>query len=41
MVLNKTKYLFIAGGVMSGVGKGVATASIGRILKEYGYSVTA
>lgn len=26
---------------MSGVGKGVATASIGRILKEYGYSVTA
>ena len=26
---------------MSGVGKGVATASIGRILKEYGFSVTA
>ncbi len=41
MVLNKTKYIFVAGGVMSGVGKGVATASIGRILKEYGYSVTA
>src|SRR3989344_1118951 len=38
---NKTKYIFVAGGVMSGVGKGVATASIGRILKEYGFSVTA
>lgn len=36
-----TKYIFVMGGVISGVGKGVATASIGRILKEYGYSVTA
>jgi len=35
------KYIFVSGGVISGVGKGVATASIGRILKEYGYSVTA
>jgi CTP synthase len=35
-----TKYIFVSGGVISGVGKGVATASIGRILKEYGYSVT-
>ena len=26
---------------MSGVGKGVTTASIGKILKEHGYSVTA
>jgi CTP synthase len=34
------KYIFVSGGVISGVGKGVATASIGRILKEYGYSVT-
>ncbi|MBI2063316.1 MAG: CTP synthase [Candidatus Yanofskybacteria bacterium] len=41
MTSNKTKYIFVAGGVMSGVGKGVATASIGRILKEYGFSVTA
>lgn len=31
----------ITGGVISGVGKGVATASIGKILKEYGFSVTA
>ena len=29
------------GGVMSGVGKGVATASIGRILKSKGFRVTA
>lgn len=36
-----TKYIFVYGGVISGVGKGVATASIGRILKEYGFSVTA
>ncbi len=36
-----TKYIFVAGGIISGVGKGVATASIGRILKEYGFSVTA
>lgn len=35
-----TKYIFVTGGVLSGVGKGIATASIGRILKEYGYSVT-
>lgn len=36
-----TKYIVVAGGVISGVGKGVATASIGKILKEYGFSVTA
>jgi len=35
------KYIFIAGGVMSGIGKGIATASIGRILKSKGFSVTA
>jgi CTP synthase len=36
-----TKYIVVCGGVISGVGKGVATASMGRILKEYGFSVTA
>ena len=35
-----TKYIVVTGGVISGVGKGVATASIGRILKEHGFSVT-
>jgi CTP synthase len=36
-----TKFIVVAGGVISGVGKGVATASIGKILQEYGFSVTA
>jgi CTP synthase len=36
-----TRFILVVGGVMSGVGKGVATASIARILKEYGYSTTA
>ncbi len=35
------KYIVVAGGVISGVGKGVTTASIGKILKEYGYKVTS
>jgi CTP synthase len=35
------KYIFVAGGVMSGIGKGVATSSIGRILKSKGFKVTA
>src|SRR3989339_1172748 len=36
-----TKYIFVIGGVLSGVGKGVTTASIGRIFKNYGYKVSA
>ena len=36
-----TKYIFIVGGVMSGVGKGVATASIAKILESRGFNVTA
>ncbi len=36
-----TKYIFIAGGVISGVGKGVAAASIGKILQSRGFEVTA
>jgi len=35
------KYIFVVGGVMSGVGKGVAASSIGKILKAKGLSVTA
>jgi CTP synthase len=35
------KYIFITGGVMSGLGKGITAASIGRILKNRGYAVTA
>ena len=36
-----TKYIFVVGGVMSGVGKGVTTASIGRILQSKGFNVSA
>jgi len=36
-----TRYIVVVGGVISGVGKGVATASIGKILKNYGFKVTA
>ncbi len=34
------KFIFVTGGVVSGVGKGIATASIGRLLKSRGISVT-
>jgi len=37
----KHKYIFVVGGVMSSVGKGVAAASIGTILQSKGLSVTA
>lgn len=36
-----TNYIFVVGGVLSGLGKGITTASIGRILKSKGFSVTA
>ncbi len=35
-----TKYIVVVGGVISGVGKGVASASIGKIMKEYGFNVS-
>ncbi len=35
------RYIVVVGGVISGVGKGVTTASIAKILQEYGYKVTA
>ncbi|MEX0916754.1 MAG: CTP synthase, partial [Candidatus Spechtbacterales bacterium] len=35
------KFIFVTGGVMSGVGKGVATSSIGAILQARGFVVTA
>jgi CTP synthase len=36
---TKTKYIVMTGGVLSGVGKGTATASIGRLLKEQGFNI--
>ena len=35
-----SKYIFISGGVISGIGKGVSAASVGFILKSYGYKIT-
>jgi CTP synthase len=34
------KYIFVTGGVLSGLGKGITTASIGRMLRNRGYRVT-
>ncbi len=38
---NKCKYIFVVGGVISGVGKGVAASSIAKILQDRGQNVTA
>ncbi|MDP3995389.1 MAG: CTP synthase, partial [bacterium] len=38
--MNNTRYLFVVGGVMSSVGKGIASASIGKILQSRGFSVS-
>ena len=35
----KTKYIFVTGGVVSGLGKGITAASLGRLLKNRGYKV--
>lgn len=35
------KYVFVTGGVMSGLGKGITAASLGRLLKDRGLDVTA
>ncbi len=37
---NATKYIFVSGGVVSSLGKGIAAASLGRLLVERGLSVT-
>ena len=38
---KQKKFIFVIGGVMSGVGKGIAAASIGKILQAKGFKVTA
>lgn len=38
---NKTKYIFVSGGVISGIGKGNVVASIGALLKSAGYTVAS
>ena len=34
------KYIFVTGGVVSGLGKGITAASLGRLLKQRGLKVT-
>ncbi len=38
---RSTKYIFVSGGVISGLGKGITAASIGAILKGKGYSISS
>ncbi|UCC41775.1 MAG: CTP synthetase, partial [Candidatus Aminicenantes bacterium] len=35
-----TKYIFVTGGVLSALGKGIAAASIGTLLESHGYKIT-
>ena len=35
-----TKYIFVTGGVVSSIGKGIVAASLGRLLKNRGLKVT-
>ncbi len=41
MAKKSSKFIFVVGGVLSGVGKGVTTASLGAIYKAKGFKVTA
>ena len=36
----ETKYIFVTGGVVSGLGKGITAASLGRLLKDRGHRIT-
>ena len=39
-IFMPVKYVFVTGGVVSGLGKGITAASLGRLLKARGYAVT-
>ncbi len=39
--MKQVKYIFVTGGVVSGLGKGITAASLGRLLKERGFKVAA
>lgn len=39
-LMKQTKYIFVTGGVVSSLGKGITAASLGRLLEERGYNVT-
>ncbi|MGB7296143.1 MAG: CTP synthase [Candidatus Aminicenantales bacterium] len=38
--MTRAKYIFVTGGVLSALGKGIAAASIGRLLESHGYRIT-
>jgi len=40
-MVNLSKFIVVTGGVVSSIGKGITSASIGRILRSYGVNVTA
>src|SRR5690606_7709683 len=39
-IITVTKYIFVTGGVVSSLGKGITAASLGRLLKNRGLKVT-
>ena len=39
-VCMSTKFIFVTGGVVSSIGKGITTASLGRLLRNRGFGVT-
>ncbi|KAF1743148.1 hypothetical protein MXB_4245, partial [Myxobolus squamalis] len=41
VIRKASKYIFITGGVISGLGKGVTTSFLGALMKAHGYNVTA
>ena len=38
---HSMKYILVTGGVISGIGKGIISSSIGTILRSHGYRVTS
>lgn len=40
-MLKRPAYIFVTGGVISGLGKGILTASTGKLIQSHGFSVTA
>ena len=37
--MKQRKYIFVIGGVLSSLGKGITAASLGRLLKDRGYKI--
>lgn len=41
LISRKMKYILVTGGVISGIGKGIISSSVGTILRSYGFRVTS